>query len=78
MRNFPASKHLLPFTLLAEPGGAVAKKYDSLRNLLVFKIAKRNSFIIDPQGNIAKIYRNASPKVHIYKILMDLQVLQSK
>ncbi len=73
-----SSKHQLPFTLLADPGGTVAKKYDSLRNLLVFKIAKRNSFIIDPQGNIAKIYRHVNPKIHVDEILKDLQVLQSK
>jgi peroxiredoxin Q/BCP len=73
-----SKNHQLPFTLLADPNGVVAKRYGSLRNLLIFKIAKRHSFIIDPQGNIAKIYRNVNPKAHVAEILKDLQVLQSK
>ena len=46
--------HQLPFTLLADPEGKVAERYGSLRNLFVFKLAKRHSFIIDPQGNIGR------------------------
>ncbi len=71
-----AENHQLPFILLADPKGRVAKKYGALRNLLIFKIAKRHSFIIDPQGNIAKIYRNVNPKTHVAEILEDLKVLQ--
>ena len=71
-----AQNHQLAFTLLADPGGKVAQKYGSLRNLIVFKIAKRHSFIIDPQGNIAKVYRNVNPKKHVAQILEDLQALQ--
>ena len=71
-----AKKHQLPFTLLADPGGKVAQKYGSLRNLIVFKIAKRHSFIIDPQGRLVKIYRNVNPKAHVAEILEDLKYLQ--
>lgn len=73
-----SANHQLPFTLLADPEGKVAKKYDSLRNLLLFKIAKRHSFIIDPEGKIAKVYRNVNPKTHVAEILTDLQALQIK
>jgi len=72
-----AQNHQLPFTLLADPGGNVAKQYGSLMNLLLFKIAKRHSFIIDPQGKIAKIYRSVNPKTHVAEILKDLEKLQS-
>jgi peroxiredoxin Q/BCP len=68
--------HQLPFTLLADPDGKVAQRYGSLRNLLIFKMAKRHSFIIDPQGKIAKIYRDVLPKAHVEEILKDLKVLQ--
>lgn len=71
-----AKNHQLPFTLLADPDGKVAKQYGSLRNLLIFKIAKRHSFIIDPQGRLVKIYRNVNPKAHVAEILEDLNVLQ--
>ena len=73
-----AENHQLPFILLADPKGRVAKKYGALRNFLIFKIAKRHSFIIDPQGRIAKIYRNVNPKTHVAEILEDLKVLQKR
>ena len=68
--------HKLPFTLLADPKGRVAKQYGALLNMMIFKIAKRHSFIIDPQGKIAKIYRNVNPKSHVEQILKDLEGLQ--
>ena len=71
-----AKNHQLPFTLLADPDGKIAKMYGSLRNLLLFKIAKRHSFIIDPQGKLVKIYRNVNPKSHVAEILADLKILQ--
>jgi len=71
-----SENHKLPFTLLADPKGRVAKQYGSLLNMIVFKIAKRHSFIIDPQGKIAKIYRNVNPKSHVAEVLKDLDLLQ--
>ena len=73
-----AKNHQLPFILLADPDGKVASQYGSLRNLLLFKIAKRHSFIIDPKGKIVKVYRNVAPKAHVQEILKDLESLQSK
>ena len=73
-----SENHQLPFTLLADPAGKVAKQYGSLMNLLLFKIAKRHSFIIDPSGKIAKIYRNVNPKAHVAEILSDLEKIQAK
>jgi peroxiredoxin Q/BCP len=70
--------HQLPFTLLADPDGKVAQRYGSLLNLLVFKVAKRHSFIIDPQGHIVKIYRHVTPKAHVAEILEALEKLQNK
>lgn len=71
-----SKNHQLPFTLLADAGGKVAKRYGSLRNLLLFKIAKRHSFIIDPDGKLAKVYRDVNPKTHVAEILQDLEKLQ--
>ena len=73
-----SKNHQLPFTLLADPDGKVAKRYGSLRDLIIFKIAKRHSFIIDPKGKIAKIYRHVTPKSHVEEVLKDLQKLQSE
>ncbi len=71
-----AEKHKLPFTLLSDPEGKVAKQYGSLLNMYIFKVAKRHSFIIDPQGRLAKIYRQVDPKQHVAQIIKDLKSLQ--
>jgi len=71
-----SDKYKLPFTLLADQRGKVAKQYGSLLNMLIFKVAKRHSFIISPDGRIAKIYRNVNPKLHVAEVLKDLEALQ--
>ena len=71
-----SDKNKLPFSLLSDETGEVAKLYDSLRNLLVYKTAKRNTFIIDPKGLIAKIYLSVDPKTHSEMVLNDLGNLQ--
>jgi peroxiredoxin Q/BCP len=71
-----SEKNKLPFSLLSDGTGEVAKLYDSLRNLLVYKTAKRNTFIIDPKGLIAKIYLSVDPKTHSEMVLNDLGNLQ--
>ena len=71
-----AEKYNLPFSLLADETGEVSELYDSLRNLLVYKVAKRNTFIVDPEGNIAKIYLSVDPKTHSEMVLNDLNSIQ--
>lgn len=71
-----ADKHGLPFPLLSDAGGTVAASYGSLRNLGIMKMARRHTFIIDPEGRIAKIYRKVSPKDHSEQIVSDLKELQ--
>ncbi|BCG64458.1 MAG: peroxiredoxin Q/BCP [Methyloprofundus sp.] len=69
-------KQSLPFTLLADTTGEVSKAYDALFKLGPLKVSKRHSFIIDPTGKIAKIYRSVSPGLHSQELLVDLQQLQ--
>ena len=69
-----AEKYNLPFSLLADEKGEVSKLYDSLRKLLGY--AKRNTFMVDPKGNIAKIYLSVNPKTHSEMVLNDLNSLQ--
>ena len=71
-----AEKYNLPFSLLADEVGQVSELYDSLSKLLVYKVAKRNTFIIDPKGNIAKMYLSVDPKTHSMMVLNDLDRLQ--
>ncbi len=72
-----ADKYSLPFPLLADKGGDVARQYQSLASLGPIKFAKRHSFIIDPEGKIRKIYRSVSPSRHSQQVISDLVKLKS-
>ncbi|MGH8728626.1 MAG: peroxiredoxin [Burkholderiales bacterium] len=73
-----AKKHSLPFALLADENGEVARRYGSLMNLGVIKFAKRNTFLIDPQGRIAKVYLKASTSRNSAEVIADLRRLALK
>lgn len=73
-----AEKYRLPFTLLSDTDGAVAKSYGALNDLGVAKIAKRYTFLIDPQGNIAKVYLSVETSKHSQEIIEDLTRLKNK
>jgi peroxiredoxin Q/BCP len=70
-----AVKYELPFPLLADKAGGVAARYGALLNLLLFKVAKRRTFLIDPQGTIRKVYSRVSVSRHSREILEDLELL---
>ena len=71
-----AAKYKLPFDLLADEKGQVTQRYGSLLDMVVVKFAKRHSFIIDPNGRIAKIYRQVDPDEHVREVMHDLKKLQ--
>jgi len=73
-----AKEHRLPFPLLADAGGAVAARYGSLRNLGLIKLARRNTFLIDPEGRIAQDYLSANASRNSQEVIEDLQRLQHK
>jgi peroxiredoxin Q/BCP len=70
-----ANKYHLPFPLLSDADGTVAASYGSFTSFGPVRFAKRHTFIIDPAGKIAKIYRNVTPKTHSNQVLADLQEL---
>ena len=72
-----ARKYNLPFALLADRHGEIAARYGSLRNFGVVKFAKRNTFVIDPQGRIAKVYLGVSPARNAQDVTADLKRLTS-
>jgi len=74
-----AAEHSLPFTLLADSNKEAANAYGVLRNALgIMDVAHRETFIIDPQGRIAKHYATVDPKGHSLLVLADLKTLRSK
>ena len=73
-----AEKYSLPFSLLSDTQGDVAERYGVVRNLGVMKLAKRETFLIRPDGTIAKHYAKVDPDTHSQEILADLERLQSE
>ncbi len=73
-----AKKFSLPFPLLADTRGEVAGRYGSVYNLGLVKFARRNTFLIDPQGRIAKAYLSADTSKNSQQVIDDLQMLRKK
>jgi thioredoxin-dependent peroxiredoxin len=68
-----AKKHSLPFPLLADSEGTVAKQYGVYRNLGIMKIASRESFLIDPDGKLVKHYEKVDAEKHSAEVLAELK-----
>jgi thioredoxin-dependent peroxiredoxin len=73
-----AKKYNLPFPLLSDKDGLVANKYGALTNLGLVKIAKRYTFLINPEGHIAKSYFSVDTSRHSQEIIDDLTRLKTK
>ena len=71
-----AQKYKLPFPLLADAQGEVATRYGALSDWVVYKFAKRQTFIVNPQGRIARIYRSVDSDKHSAEIVADLKQLK--
>lgn len=70
-------KHSLPFTLLADPGKQTVKSYGVLKKYMgTMELAKRETFLIDPKGHIAKIYTDVEPKGHSAEVLGDIKKMK--
>jgi peroxiredoxin Q/BCP len=71
-----AEKHGLPFPILADSEKATASAYGTLtRYLGIAELARRDTFIIDPKGQVAKHYMKVDPKGHSELVLADLKQL---
>jgi peroxiredoxin Q/BCP len=63
------TKEGLTFRLLADPNLSVVDAYGSLGSFMGFKIANRNTFLIDPQGKIAQVWTKVAPSTHSTEVL---------
>jgi len=74
-----AEEHGLPFPILADSDKKTATDYGTLKEYLgVAMMARRDTFIIDPQGRIAKHYHDVKPAGHSEIVLADLKQLAAK
>jgi peroxiredoxin Q/BCP len=70
------AKEGLNFKLLADTDHKVTDSYGSLTNLGLVKFAARHTFLIDPNGKIAKAYTSVDPLKHSGEVLSELDLLQ--
>ncbi len=70
-----AEHYGLPFPLLADTDGKAADAYGVRTKMLGMTIAKRQTFLIDPAGNLAKHYSSVKPSTHSAEVLADLRLL---
>jgi peroxiredoxin Q/BCP len=68
------TKESLTFKLLADPGKETIGAYGSLA--ANGAVAARNTFLIDPQGVVRKVYVKVSPNPHSQEVLEALTALQ--
>lgn len=72
-----AQKYHLPFPLLADTEGVVTEQYGALAKVGPLRMAKRYTFLISPDGKIAKAYYRVNASKHSQEIIDDLNMLQS-
>jgi len=70
-----SDKYKLPFTILADEDGKTAKAYGVLKNYMLLKLASRQSFLINPEGEIVKHYADVDPDEHTDQVLADIKAL---
>lgn len=71
-----AEKYHVPFRLLSDADQATAKAYGVLTSKLGFRYARRETFLIDPDGKVARRYRDVDPKENARQVLTDLDALK--
>jgi peroxiredoxin Q/BCP len=70
------AKEGLNFKLLSDADAKVSETYGSVMEYNGSKLSARNTFIIDPKGNIAKVFVKVSPGGHSDEVLAALAMLQ--
>lgn len=73
------AKHSLNFTLLTDADGAVIEAYGAWGPKQFGKVGiLRKTFLIDPQGQVQKVYGRVTPVGHGEQVIAELKKLQAK
>ena len=72
-----AEKYHVPFPLLSDASKEVATRYGVLTSKLGFTYARRDTFLIDPSGKLAKHYENVDPEKNVGQVITDLGTLKA-
>ena len=74
-KNFCA-KEGLNFKLLADTAHQVSRQYGSLMNFGIAQISARHTFLIDPEGRIARGFKSVNPGKHSAEMLATIDQLE--
>jgi thioredoxin-dependent peroxiredoxin len=66
------TKEGLSFKLLSDPEAQVSTQYGSVMNYNGAKLSARNTFLIDPEGKVAKVFLGVQPSGHSAEVLGTL------
>lgn len=73
-----AAKYHVPFPLLSDADSRTAQAYGVLTaSKSGMKYARRTTFLIDPQGKVAKVYEDVDPEKNSAQVLADLTTLKA-
>lgn len=72
-----SENHGLPFPLLADADGSVADAYGVKTKMFGMTVAKRQTFLVGPDGTLAKHYGKVKPATHSAEVLADLELLSA-
>jgi len=72
-----SENHDLPFPLLADADGSVADAYGVKTKMFGMTVAKRQTFLVRPDGTLAKHYGKVKPSTHSAEVLADLELLST-
>jgi peroxiredoxin Q/BCP len=70
------TKEGLTFRLLADPEHKVVDAYGSLGGFAGLKMASRNTFLIDPQGKVVKVWTKVEVQHHSEDVLAAINELK--
>ena len=73
-----ATRYHLPFPLLSDPQGHTAAAYGALFQLGPLRVARRQTFIVTPEGRIGRVYRHVNPTRHVTEVAQALKELQNQ
>ena len=72
-----AARAEVPFRLLADPTKQTTRAFGMLKTYLGgMELAKRDTFLIDPEGRVVKHYADVEPKGHAAMVLNELKGLK--
>ena len=73
-----SDKYKLPFTILADEENKTTSAYGVLKDYKLVKLASRQSFLINPEGKVAKHYEDVDPDTHTDEVLADIKAFMGE